>query len=199
MGSSYFSHVRLNKGLVLVYELPIRAFLTGEIEMNYSCLACGYSYHGIDDSVHFCSTNRYNPLVSDPITEQLPEVVNKELKIDPKLASRFDSGKVDWSQLPFTALEGMVKVLEFGAKKYAKGNWANGGGFDHSRVFNSLMRHLVAYQSGEDLDQESGLSHLDHIMCNAMFMAYYRKNAETFNKDDRVNWPKDDKLDKRDM
>ena len=91
--------------------------------------------------------------------------------------------------------EGTQKLLVKGAnpaaKKYAKGNWTNGGGFDHSRVFNSLMRHLVAYQGGEDLDPESGLPHLDHIMCNAMFMAYYKKNPKTFNKDDRVNWPKD--------
>ncbi len=124
-----------------------------------------------------------------------PVVVETENKLDPKLAGRFDQGKVDWSQLPLSALEGMVRVLEFGAKKYAKGNWANGGGFDHSRVFNSLMRHLVSYQGGEDLDPESGLPHLDHIMCNAMFNAYYKKNPETFNKDDRVDWPKDAKFD----
>ena len=132
------------------------------------------------------------------LTKKYTEKLKEADKVDINNASRFDSGKVDWSQVPFQALEGMVRVLEFGAKKYAKGNWANGGGFDHSRVFNSLMRHLVSYQSGEDLDPESGLPHLDHIMCNAMFMAYYKKNPETFNKDDRVNWPKD-KMDKRDM
>ncbi len=120
-------------------------------------------------------------------SDAIVKIAEKE-KIDPSNASRFDSGKVDWSQVPFQALEGMVRVLEFGAKKYSKGNWASGGGFDHSRVFNSLMRHLVAYQSGQDLDEESGLPHIDHVMCNSMFMAYYIKFPDLFPKDDRINW-----------
>ena len=38
-------------------------------------------------------------------------------------AVKHDSGKPDWSLVPFESLEGMVKVLEFGAQKYAGWNW----------------------------------------------------------------------------
>lgn len=33
-------------------------------------------------------------------------------------ADRFNSGKLKWSLVDFDSLAGMVKVLEFGAKKY---------------------------------------------------------------------------------
>ena len=100
-------------------------------------------------------------------------------------AVKFDSGKVDWTLVPFEALEDMVKVLEFGAKKYDRWNWTTGGGFKWTRVAASGMRHLFAWLRGEDTDPESGLSHIAHAQCNLLFLAYYIRNKNTMNKDDR--------------
>lgn len=100
-------------------------------------------------------------------------------------AVKFDVSKTDWSLVPFEALEGMVRVLEFGAKKYSRDNWRTGTGFKYTRVINSLMRHLFSYMRGEDLDKESGLPHIAHIQCNALFLAYYALNKAKFNQDDR--------------
>jgi hypothetical protein len=100
-------------------------------------------------------------------------------------AVKFDSGKVDWTLVPFEALEGMVQVLEFGAKKYASWNWTTGGGFKWTRVLASCFRHLFAWARGQDNDPESGLSHIHHAQCNLLFLAYYIGNKEKFNKDDR--------------
>lgn len=108
-----------------------------------------------------------------------------ERRVDPNNATRFDDGKVDWSLVPFEALEGMVKVLEFGAKKYSRGNWKSGNGFSYLRVLNSCFRHLFSYLRGEDLDPESGLSHIHHAQCNLLFIAYYLTNKTKYNKDDR--------------
>ena len=71
--------------------------------------------------------------------------------------------------------------MTFGAKKYDDWNWARG--FDWSRILDSLHRHIGAWQSGEDLDQETGISHLAHASCNIMFLQYF----ELFDigKDDR--------------
>lgn len=106
-------------------------------------------------------------------------------RVDPLAATKFDQGKPDWSLVPFEALEGMVKVLEFGAKKYSRNNWKKGGGFLYTRVLGSCFRHLFAFLRGEDVDPESGLSHIYHAQCNLLFLAYYLTNEKEFNKDDR--------------
>lgn len=118
------------------------------------------------------------------IREQMGHKV-KLVSNEPVQAIKFDDGKVDWSLVPFEALEGMVKVLEFGAKKYAAWNWTEGGGFKWTRLVGSCLRHLFAWARGQDNDPESGLSHIYHAQCNLLFLAYYIGNKEKFNKDDR--------------
>lgn len=94
---------------------------------------------------------------------------------------RFNSNKLRWSLVDFDALEPMVKVLEFGAQKYADHNWKKG--LKTTEVCESLIRHLTAYLRGEDNDQESKLPHVGHILCNAMFLSYIHRYQPTF--DDR--------------
>lgn len=94
---------------------------------------------------------------------------------------RYNNGKLRWSLVDFDALEDMVKVLEFGAEKYDDHNWKKG--LNTTQVCESLMRHLTAYLRGEDKDPESGLSHIGHIQCNAMFLSYMEKFKKDF--DDR--------------
>jgi hypothetical protein len=112
-------------------------------------------------------------------------VMNNPIKSNPTEAIKFDDGKADWTLVPFESLEGMVKVLEFGAKKYAGWNWTEGGGFKWTRVLASCFRHLFAWARGQDLDPESGLSHIYHAQCNLLFLAHYIGNKDKFNKDDR--------------
>lgn len=102
-----------------------------------------------------------------------------------KIAVRDDSGKTNWSLMPFEALEEINKVLEFGATKYAANNWQEGTGFKYSRVLNSLLRHVFAFMRGEDKDPESGLSHMAHAGCNVLFILYYLKNKARYANDDR--------------
>ena len=102
------------------------------------------------------------------------------------VAMKFDSGKTDWSLMPFEAIEEINKVLDFGAKKYAAHNWRTGSGFKYTRVLSSLLRHTFAWARGEDLDPESGLSHLAHMGCNVVFLIYYNKYNARYNNDDRV-------------
>jgi hypothetical protein len=89
-------------------------------------------------------------------------------------ALRFNEGKRRWGLVDFKSLEPMVKVLEFGANKYDDHNWKKG--LDYVGVSESLMRHMFAWLDGEDIDPESGISHIGHIMCNAMFLSYYIEN-----------------------
>jgi hypothetical protein len=89
------------------------------------------------------------------------------------VADRYNSGKPKWSLVHFDSLLPMVEVLEMGAKKYSPDNWMKG--LDKKEILESTMRHLAALLDGEDLDKESGLSHMGHIQCNAMFYNYFNK------------------------
>lgn len=88
-----------------------------------------------------------------------------------ELASRFNENKRALSLVleAKNALHGCASVLEFGAKKYARGNWHKG--LKHTEICDSLLRHLSSYLAGEDIDEESGLRHVDHLLCNAIFLA----------------------------
>ena len=109
---------------------------------------------------------------------------NKELQ---NKAIRFDAGKTDWSLVPWDSVEEIVKVLEFGKVKYAAWNWSSNGGFKYMRVFNSTMRHLLAWARGEDKDPESGLSHLSHAACNLLFIIYFVKHKDKYSSNDDRN------------
>lgn len=100
-------------------------------------------------------------------------------------AIKFDEGKRDWSLLPWESIEEILKVLEFGATKYSAWNFCSNGGLEHQRVLNASFRHLIAYQKGEDLDPETGLSHLSHLGCNILFLLYFLKYPEKYSKDNR--------------
>ena len=85
-------------------------------------------------------------------------------------ALRYNKGKLKWSLVDFKSMEPMVQALEFGAKKYSPNNWKKG--MQTEEIFDSLLRHIFALMDGEEKDKESGLSHVGHIQCNAMFLAY---------------------------
>ena len=83
-------------------------------------------------------------------------------------AQRHDAGKPPLSLLPFLALEQVALVLRFGAQKYDRHQWL--GGMDWDRCEDSLLRHYSQWQRGQDLDAESGLRHMAHVTCNALFL-----------------------------
>lgn len=88
----------------------------------------------------------------------------------PKVAIKYDEVKPDYSLLPLADLEGLVEVLNYGAKKYTRDNWKQGGGHNPDRLIAACLRHLARYQEGELVDQESGLSHIHHATCNLVFI-----------------------------
>lgn len=92
---------------------------------------------------------------------------------------RFNKGKPQWSLLDYPSLVSCVRVLEFGSKKYSRDNWKKG--LKVRETAESLLRHLYAMLDGEELDPESGLPHIGHVMCNAMFMSYMIKHRPDLN------------------
>jgi hypothetical protein len=112
-----------------------------------------------------------------------PKATVKGSDFDIDKALRYNEGKLQWSLVDFDSLEGLVRVLEAGAKKYSKNNWRKG--MPVTQVSESLMRHLFAFLGGENVDPESGCRHISHVMCNAMFLEYILREKPHF--DDREN------------
>lgn len=86
---------------------------------------------------------------------------------------KYDQDKIPLDLLDPLALEGLAKVLQFGAKKYASHNWR--GGISYSRLVAALLRHTFSILRGEYIDAESGLPHIDHVQCCAMFLSNMMK------------------------
>ena len=102
-------------------------------------------------------------------------------------AMRFNDGKPQISLVLSAgyALEGAAKVLEFGAEKYDRDNWKSG--MDKEALVDSLSRHILKVLEGENVDPESNCPHVDHILCNALFLAYHhngRKPLKELDSDD---------------
>lgn len=82
-------------------------------------------------------------------------------------AVKFDNGKPRYDLIPFDAMDGVAKVFEFGARKYADRNWEKG--MDHGRLAAAAIRHISDYMQGKDFD-ESTLHHLDHATTNLLML-----------------------------
>lgn len=96
-------------------------------------------------------------------------------------ALKFDDGKLPLHLLSTEAMNQTAAVLAFGAEKYAAHNWRKG--FVWSRPLAAAMRHITAFNAGEDKDPESGLSHLAHAACCIMFLLEFEKTHKEL--DDR--------------
>lgn len=134
------------------------------------------------DNVHSFGRQLIVPLTHSDENTNLQEIYmdGQELKTGEKK----DEGKPRWELLDYTAVEGIVKVLTLGAKKYAARNWELG--IHYGRVFGAVQRHLSAWWMGESIDSETGLSHLDHALTELMFLsAYEKRGMRQF--DDRPN------------
>ena len=122
------------------------------------------------DPKNFDSTDNYEKIEDEGAAE---DKMDRELidLIDTDKALRYNEGKAKWSLVHYESLVPMIKVLEFGALKYAPKNWMKP--MDETEILESMQRHLAALMDGEEFDQESGVSHMGHIQCNAMFYNYH--------------------------
>ena len=83
---------------------------------------------------------------------------------DPKGAA--GALKTPMHLLPASALEETAWAHKLGAEKYGPYNWRDTGVCATTYVA-AIMRHLNKWRDGENLDNESGRSHLAHVICSA--------------------------------
>ena len=107
-------------------------------------------------------------------------------KIEPK---KYNVGKPMMSLVRPEFIKGTAEGLTYGYTKYDEKrgeiqNYLKGDGFHYSTIYDSLQRHLNAWQSGENIDEESGLHHLKLASANLMFLLTYELTGNGI--DDRI-------------
>lgn len=93
--------------------------------------------------------------------------------------AKYDTGKMLFRPLTrglALPLRLVAAVLTYGAQKYAEDSWQTVPDGER-RYEDALDRHINAWKAGEDFDEESGLLHLGHIACNALFLCWYAMNV----------------------
>lgn len=90
---------------------------------------------------------------------------------------KLDGGKVIMGAIPPDAELAVARVLTFGAEKYARDNWRKVPDMD-VRYMDAALRHLNAYRRGEQVDAESGESHLAHAACCIMFLLQIEEESK---------------------
>jgi uncharacterized protein YuzB (UPF0349 family) len=119
-----------------------------------------------------------NKSIKDEIEKEVDDFTQALIERD-KQALRYNQGKVQWSLVDYKSIEPMVRVLEYGCLKYSKNNWKKG--MPVSQIIESMLRHTYKLLEGELVDPESGIEHVGHIQCNAMFLAYVLREKPEYN------------------
>jgi len=136
------------------------------------------------DDIHQDSTQYYRDIkIANSLKEKTVGNADIDLEdlpvgdtIEVEQALRYNDGKPKWSLVHFQSLIPMVRVLEYGCIKYAPKNWQKP--MDTTQILESMQRHLAALFDGEEVDSESGISHMGHIMANAMFFNYHKQREK---------------------
>ena len=134
----------------------------------------GTGYEWFSDDTVLVTREKDGSFTATPI-EGIGDINSKEKGS----GARYNSDKPDMSLIPLWTLEDEARVWDYGTKKYNAWNWAKG--MPWSVPYACAMRHLAAWQRGEDIDPESGQPHLAHVMCNIRMLTLY---ATTYKEGD---------------
>ena len=104
-------------------------------------------------------------------------VSSQEIRItDPETGGQKGQKPERYDLLPYTSLAAIARVYNYGAEKYndpevGPHNWRRG--YKWSLSYAALMRHLTQWWEGEDMDKESGHSHLAHAGWHILTLIWF--------------------------
>lgn len=125
-------------------------FITSDIDnLNYEePEMCGFVLDAIQDSYN------YDYGYQEDFTEDCPRDCGHKEK----------QGKSRVDLVMPEMIEALADGFAYGADKYGEYDWVKG--LDYLDLYAATMRHLLQWRKGVDLDEESGLHHIKHAMCN---------------------------------
>lgn len=107
---------------------------------------------------------------------------------DKKTEAKADGGKPHPSYVPVEIIEAVMRVREYGTKKYHDpDNWKI---VEPERYHDAMLRHVLAcWNDPYAVDPESGLMHLEHIACNVAFLLAQKAENDEVDEMERKGCP----------
>jgi len=105
------------------------------------------------------------PALEAPVgPASVSEVAHGMLVTQAASGIKYDDSKPALQYVPKAAMFAMGEAFAHGAKKYGAFNYR--GGLATTRTLAAAVRHIYQFLDGENLDSESGKSHLGHAMAS---------------------------------
>jgi hypothetical protein len=113
----------------------------------------------------------------------MPAKINRDevTVTDPATGGKKNQKLAQVGALDPGAILAVAEVAGFGATKYARYNFLKG--YDWSLSYDAMQRHLMLWYSGEDVDPETGMSHLAHATWHGLaLLAFEQRGLGTDNR-----------------
>jgi hypothetical protein len=137
-----------------------------------------------------------NVVTTDNFEEKLLKSASQAVEYARETPQKFDAGKPMVHLVQPSFILGIAEGLTYGFEKYSEKrgdiNFLRGEGHSYTKIYDSMQRHIMAWASGEEIDPESGVSHLSLAGANLMFLHTYQNSDKGI--DDRT--PLKKKVDK---
>lgn len=101
--------------------------------------------------------------------------------IDPETGGQKGSKLARFDLIPYDVLRELAEHFGRGALKYEDDNWRRG--YSWRLSYAALMRHLTAWWEGEDIDEETGTSHLVAVAWHTFVLRWFQMHGK--GRDDR--------------
>lgn len=86
-----------------------------------------------------------------------------------KTGIKHDQGKLRYDLIPPECIEALAEVMTHGTIEYEENTWQD---VESERYYAALMRHLMDWRKGDNIDEKSGLHHLKLALNNVAFLVY---------------------------
>lgn len=116
-----------------------------------------------------------------PVDSETRAGISGEVRTTSVTGGQKGAKEARFDLIPPEALRILAVHYGLGAAKYADHNWRKG--FEWSKAYAALNRHLTAFWGGEDLDPETGSPHMAAVAWHAFTLLTFMQEQRQF--DDR--------------
>lgn len=109
-------------------------------------------------------------VLGEAAAHNVEDCMRKDRSLIDEQLLKNDDGKPCPTLVPLRAIWDIAEVREYGVKKYgSRESWRS---VSVERYRDALFRHLLKYLADpHGVDEESGIKHYKHLLCNAAFIA----------------------------